>query len=152
MAQNTILEFIYTSHLYKVKMYQSFYEQVSYKVQQGSTRKPLKCLKRYSPSSRKARVFKPPSRRSDKICCQRFFSYESFNAKKRKVQYQQATYKKSIKFCRRVFCPTICSIQGKRRIFTRRATYKGNVLCVLNQEIPFYLVHEYWGSEATCLG
>jgi hypothetical protein len=33
----------------------------------------------------------------------------------------------------------------------RRATYKGNVPCVLNQEFLF-LVHEYWGSEATHLG
>ncbi len=31
------------------------------------------------------------------------------------------------------------------------ATYKGNVPCVLNQEFLF-LVHKYWGSEATRLG
>ncbi len=33
----------------------------------------------------------------------------------------------------------------------RQATYKGNVPCVLNQEFLF-LVHKYWGSEATHLG
>ncbi len=32
----------------------------------------------------------------------------------------------------------------------QRATYKGNVPCVLNQEFLFF-VHEYWGSEATHL-
>ncbi len=32
----------------------------------------------------------------------------------------------------------------------QQATYKGNVPCVLNQEFLF-LVHEYWGSEATHL-
>ncbi len=32
-----------------------------------------------------------------------------------------------------------------------RATYKGNIPCVLNQEFPF-LVHKYWGSEAPRLG
>ncbi len=33
----------------------------------------------------------------------------------------------------------------------QQATYKGNVPCALNQELLF-LVHEYWGSEATRLG
>jgi hypothetical protein len=70
---------------------------------------------------------------------------------RRKIEYQRATYKKSIKICRQVFCPTIRSIQGKRRIFLWRATYKGNIPCVLNQEFLF-LVHEYWGSEVTHIG
>ncbi len=34
----------------------------------------------------------------------------------------------------------------------QRAKYKGSVQCVLNQEFIFFLVCEYWGSEATCLG
>ncbi len=33
----------------------------------------------------------------------------------------------------------------------QRATYKGNVPCILNQEFLF-LVHKYWGSEVTRLG
>ncbi len=33
----------------------------------------------------------------------------------------------------------------------QQATYKGSVLCVLNQEFLFF-VHEYWGSEVTHLG
>ncbi len=70
---------------------------------------------------------------------------------RRKVYYRRATYKKSIKIRRQVFCPTICSIQGKRRIFMQWTTYKGNVPCALNQEFLF-LVHKYWGSEATRLG
>ncbi len=45
----------------------------------------------------------------------------------------------------------ICSIQGKQRIYMQQATYKGNVPSVLNQEFLF-LVHEYWGSEATHFG
>ncbi len=34
----------------------------------------------------------------------------------------------------------------------QRATYKGIVQCVLNQEFLFFLVCEYWGSEAIRLG
>jgi hypothetical protein len=49
------------------------------------------------------------------------------------------------------FCPTICAIQGKRRIFMQRATYKGNVLCALNQEFLFF-VHKYLGLDAARLG
>ncbi len=77
-------------------MYKSFYEQVFYKVQQESTRMLLKRWKRYSPNSRKARVFKAPLRHSYKIHRQRIFSYESINARKKKnlvpTSYQQEEY------------------------------------------------------------
>ena len=77
-------------------MYKSFYEQVFYEVQQKSTRKPLKRRKRYIPTSRKAGVFKALSRHSYKIRRQRIFSYESFNARKKKnlvtTSYLQEEY------------------------------------------------------------
>jgi hypothetical protein len=72
-------------HNSRIHLYKSFYEQVFYEIQQKSTRKPLKRRKRYIPTSRKARVLKAPSRRSYKIHRQRFFSYELFNARKKKT-------------------------------------------------------------------
>ena len=81
----------------------------------------LKRWKRYSPTSRKARVLKAPLWHCYKICPQRFFSYESFNARKSSSFLSYDTLN-----------------SRKRRIFIRRATYKGNVQCVLNQEFPFF--------------
>jgi hypothetical protein len=77
-------------------MYTSFYEQVFYEVPQESTRTPFKRWKRCSPTSWKARVFNALSRRSYKICYQRFFSYKSFCARKKKklvpTSYLQEEY------------------------------------------------------------
>ncbi len=83
------------AHNSRIHLYKSFYEQVFL---QGSKRKPLKRRKHYSPTSRKARIFKAPSQRSYKIHCRRTFFYKSFNARKKKNLYQQATYKKSTRF------------------------------------------------------
>ena len=77
-------------------MYKSFYEQVFYKVPQESTRTPFKRQKCYIPTSRKARVFKAPSRRLTRFAVEEFFPYESFNARKKKslvpTSYLQEEY------------------------------------------------------------
>ncbi len=80
-----------------------------------------------------------------------FYSYESFNTRKKKNLVPTSYLQEEYSDLPSSFCPTIRSIQGKRRIFMRQATYKGSVLCVLNQEFLF-LVHKYWGSEVTRLG
>ncbi len=152
MAQNTILEFLYTSHLYKVPMNKSFYEQVFLRTRFNNPQERLSSI-------RSATALLQGKRGYSRLCCgiltrfavEEFFPTIRLMQERRNIQYQQATYKKSIEICRQVFCPTMHSIQGKRSIFMRRATYKGNVPCALNQEFPFFLVHEYWGSEATCL-
>ena len=64
-----------------------------YEVQQKSTRKPLKHRKRYIPTSRKAGVFKALSQHSYKIRCQRFFSYELFNARKKPYHVLGSMYR-----------------------------------------------------------
>jgi hypothetical protein len=48
------------------------------------------------------------------------------------------------------FFPTICSTQESKG-FSTTSYVRGQRLRVLNQEFLF-LVHEYWGSEATHLG
>jgi hypothetical protein len=156
MAQNTILEFLYTSHLYKVPMYKSFYEQVVCK--QGSTRV-------YKNAIQASEALQPYFKESEGILGSAaaflqdlqpkiFFPMSRLTQEKRKILCCQATYKNSKKIRHQVFCPTICticSIQGKQRIYIQQATYKGNIPCVLNQEFLF-LVHKYWDSEATRLG
>ncbi len=69
------------AHNSRIHLYKSFYEQVFLR---GSTRMLLKHRKCYSPTSRKARVFKAPTWRSYKICRRRFFYYDSFHARKKK--------------------------------------------------------------------
>ena len=79
-------------HNSRIHLCKSFYEQVFLR---GSTRKPLKRWKRYSPTSRKGRVFKAPSRHSYKIRRWDFLSYELLNLGKQRIFCQWATYKGS---------------------------------------------------------
>ncbi len=139
MVQNTILEFLYTSPLYK-----SFYEQVfQNKVPQESTRTSLKRWKCYSPTSRKAGVFKAPSRRSYKICRRRFFSYESFNARKKKIQYQRATYKKSIRFAIEFFVLRVAQFKKAKDFYTTSYLQGQRSVCP-KPRIPFFWFTNIW--------
>jgi hypothetical protein len=72
-------------------MYKSFYEQVFLQTRfnKGLQEHP-------SSPSRKARVFKPPSRRSYKIRHWRIFSYELFNARKKKNLVQMSYLKRRV--------------------------------------------------------
>ncbi len=130
-------------------MYKSFYEHVFHEVPQESTRTPFKCWKRYSPTSRKARVLKPPSRHSYKICRQDFFPTSRLTQEK--FSPDKLPEKKSNKICRQVFCPTICSIQGKRRISYDELCTRATFTCPKTKN-SLFLVHKYLGSEATHLG
>jgi hypothetical protein len=56
---------------------------------------------------------------------------------RRKIEYQQATYKKSIRFAVKCFVLRVAQFK-KAKEFIWQATYKGNVQCVLNQEFPFF--------------
>ncbi len=107
-------------------------------VQQESTRTPLKRRKCYSPTSRKARVFKAPSQRSYKIHHQRFFSYESFNARKKKNLVPTSYLQEEYKIRRQVILSYDSLNSKKAKDFLQQATYKGNVPCVLNQEFLFF--------------
>ncbi len=105
-------------------IYKSFYEQV---ILQGSTRKPLNCRKRYSPTSRKARVFKAPPRRSYKIRRQRIFFPTSPLTQERKKIVPTKLSTRRVKDSPSIFfCLTSSSIQERKGLFIQRATYKGN--------------------------
>ncbi len=140
MAQNTILEFIYISSSIQGSDEQEFLQTSFLRTRFhknleehpssiGSATALLQGKRGYSSFRRGILT---------RFALKDFFPTSCLTQKRRKIQYQQATYKKSIKICRQVFCPTIRSIQGKRRIFMRRATYKGNIPCVLSQEFPFF--------------
>ncbi len=99
-------------------MYKSFYEQVFLR---GSTRV-------YKNATQASEALQPYFKESKVIqgsiaaflqdlLSRIFFSTSCLMQERRKVKYQRATYKKSIKIRRQVFCPTICSIQGMQRIF-----------------------------------
>ncbi len=67
------------------------------------------------------------------------------------MEYRRATYKKTTRFAIEFFVLQVAQFKESEGFFCQRATYKGNVQCVLNWEFPFFLVHKYWGSEATRL-
>ncbi len=131
MAQNTILEFLDT----RVSTNKFFLEQGSTRVHKNVPQ-ASEALQPYFKESGgiQGSVVAFLQDSPSKI----LFPKSSLTQERRKVQYQRATYKKSIKIPRRGFCPTIRSIQGKQRIFIRQATYKGNLPCALNQEFLFF--------------
>jgi hypothetical protein len=99
------------SPLYKSSIQEFLRTSFLHEVQPKSTRKPLKRRKRYSPTSRKARVLKALSRRSYKICRRRnFFPTSRLTQERRKVSTEELPTRK-YKIRRRVFCLTSCSIQ-----------------------------------------
>ncbi len=133
-------------------MYKSFYEQVFY--EQGSTRvyeNVFQVSEALQPYFKESKGIQGSAAAFFQDLLLKIFSYESFSARKKKSLVPTSYLQEEYKTRHQVFCPTICSIQGKRRIFMQRARYKGNIPCVINQEFLF-LVHEYWGSEATHLG
>jgi hypothetical protein len=139
-------------HSSRIPLYKSFYEQVFFKVQQKSTRKPLKHWKRYIPTSRKAGVFKAPSRRSYKICRQRiFFPMSRLTQERRKIEYWWATYKKSIRFAVKFFVLWVAQFKKAKDFYTTSYLQGQRSVCP-KPRILFFLVHKYWGSEATHLG
>ncbi len=106
-------------HNSRIPLYKSFYEQVFYEVQQKSTRKPLKRWKCYIPNSRKAGVFKAPSRHSYKICCWRnFFPTSRLTQERRKIEYRWATYKKSIRFAIKFFVLRVAQFKRAMDFYT----------------------------------
>ncbi len=157
----------------------------------------LKHRKRYSPTSRKARVFKAPSRCFYKIRCQRIFFPTSRLTQERgksstderptrRVKDSPSSYfvlwvaqfKIATDFLYDELHTRAMEVRESQgggwvcqgwSIATRRereqvkkrkekdqgrqegGSSEGNVPCVLNQEFLF-LVHKYWGSEATRLG
>ncbi len=128
-------------HNSRIPLYKSSIQEflrTSFSLEQGSTRvhknvpQALEVLKPYCKESEgiqgsvAAFLQDSPSKN--------FFPTSRLTQERRKFLYWWATYEKSIKICHQVFCPTICSIQGKRRIFMRQATYEGSVTCVQNQE------------------
>ncbi len=109
-----------------------------HKLLRGSTRTSFKHWKRYSPTSRIARVFKPLLRRSYKICHWRFFSYKLFNARKKKNLVQTSYLQEEEKDLPSIFLSYDLLNSRKVKDFIQQGTYKGNVPCVLNQELPFF--------------
>jgi hypothetical protein len=86
----------------------------------------LKRWKRYSPTSRKVRVFKAPSRRSYKICHQRiFFPTSHFTQERRKISTNELPTRRVQDSPLSFFCPTSRSIQGKQRIFLPTSYVQG---------------------------
>jgi hypothetical protein len=119
-------------------MYKSFYEQVFYEVQQESTRMLLKRRKRYSPTSRKAKLCKAPSQRSYKICHQRnFFPTSCFTQERRKIEYQRATYKKSIRFANKFFVLRFPQFK-KAKDFYMTSYLQGQRSVCPKPRIPFF--------------
>ncbi len=54
-----------------------------------------------------------------------FFPTSHFTQERRKIEYRQATYKKSTRFAIVFFCPTVTQFRKAKVFFCRRATYKG---------------------------
>jgi hypothetical protein len=89
----------YTSHLYKVKIYKIFYEQVFTRFIKSQQETPFKHWKRYIPTSRKARVLKPPLWCSYKIHHRRlFFLRVVYRKKEEKSSTDELPTRKVLRF------------------------------------------------------
>jgi hypothetical protein len=125
-------------HNSRIPLYKSSYEQVFYKVQQKSTRKPLKRRKRYIPISRKVGVFKAQSLHSYKICRWRnFFPTSCLTQERRKVEYQRATYKKSIRFAVKFFVLQVAQFKKAKDFYTTSYLQGQRSVCP-KPRIPFF--------------
>jgi hypothetical protein len=86
----------------------------------------LKRRKRYSPTSRKARVFKAPLRCSYKICRRRIvFPTSRLTQERRKISTDKLPTRRVQDSPLSFFCPTSRSIQGKQRIFLPTSYIQG---------------------------
>ncbi len=143
MAQNTILEFLYT----RVSTNKFFYE-----VQQKSTRKTLKCRKRYIPTSRKAGVFKAPSWSSYKIHRRRKkIPTSCLTQERRKVSTDELPTRRVQDLPSSFFVLRFAQFKKAKDFYTTSYLQGQRSVCP-KPRIPFSLVHEYWGSEVTRLG
>ncbi len=114
-------------HNSRIPLYKSFYEQVFLR---GST-------KVYDKASQASEALHPYFKEGGGIQgsvaaflqdspSKIFFPTSRLTQERRKIEYQQATYKKSIRFAIEFFCPTSRSIQESKGLFIWQATYKGN--------------------------
>jgi hypothetical protein len=70
---------------------------------------------------------------------------------RRKIEYQRATYKKSIRFAVEFFVLRVAQFKKVKDFYTTSYLQGQRSVCP-KPRFPFFLVHEYWSSEATRLG
>ncbi len=70
---------------------------------------------------------------------------------RRKIEYRRATYKKSIRFAVEFFVLQVAQFKKAKDFYTTSYLQGQRSVCP-KPRIPFFLVHKYWGSEATRLG